>query len=172
MNTDLQTIRDFYDSTWFDMPFTNILNLEALILAMEDPRVISAFLDGNLTFSEAGSFFGVAKDNLLLGEEGGTSGPFAIIAGEKLDSNEWRSCYLHTGERGGMVVWRVQLPTRRYMIDSSLRSAYEIPLSGFLWSPGHHIYSTYPFPPQSLCHSSPILHFSTSDTHYTEGVEG
>jgi hypothetical protein len=168
MNPDLQTVRDFYNSTWLDMPFTNILNLEALFLAMDDPGVVSAFLDGNSTSSDIESFFGVAKDSLHLSEEGGTCGPFAIITGEKLDHNEWRSRYLHTGGHGGMVVWRVQSPTRRYMIDSSLRSAYEIPLSGFLWSPGHHVYSTYSFPPKSLSHSSPILRLSTSDIHYTE----
>jgi hypothetical protein len=167
MKVDLQTVRDFYNSTWLDMPFTNILNLEALFLAMEDPGVVSAFLDGNLPFSELGSFFGVAKDGLHLSEEG-TCGPFAIITGEKLDSNEWRSRYLHTGGHGGMVVWRVQSPTRRYVIDSSLRSAYEIPLSRFLWSAGRHVYSTYPDPPQSLSHSSPILRFSSSDILYTE----
>jgi len=104
MNADLQTACDFYDSTWLDMPFTNILNLEELSLAIEDPGVVSAFLDGNSTFSEPGYFFGVAKDSLHLNEEGGTCGPFAIITGERLDNNEWRSRYLHTGGHGGMVV--------------------------------------------------------------------
>jgi hypothetical protein len=169
MNADLQTVRDFYDSTWLDMPFTNILNLEALFLAMEDPGVVSAFLDGDLPSSELGSFLGVAKDTLHLSEEGGTCGPFAIITGEKLDHSEWRRHYLHTGRHGGMVVWKAQSPTKRYIIDSSLRTAYEIPLSGFLWSPGHHIYSTDLVPPQSLNHSSPILHFLPSSAiHYTE----
>jgi len=167
MNADLQTVRDFYDTTWLDMPFTNILNLEALFLAMNDPRVVSAFLD-NSTFAQPQSFFDAAKLSLYLCEEGGTCGPFAIITGEKLNSAEWESRYLHTGGHGGMIVWRVQSPTRRYIIDSSLRSAYEVPLSGFLWSPGHHVYSIYSNPPQLLRHSSPILHFSTSGIHYTE----
>jgi hypothetical protein len=94
MNADLKTVRDIYDSTWLDMPFTNILNLEALFLAIDNPGVVSAFLDGNLTSSVIKSFFGVAKHSLHLSEEGGTCGPFAIITGEKLDHSEWRSCYL------------------------------------------------------------------------------
>lgn len=38
MNADLKTVHGFYDSTWLDMPFTNILNLEALFLVMDDQR--------------------------------------------------------------------------------------------------------------------------------------
>jgi hypothetical protein len=165
MNANLKTVHDFYASTWLNMPFSNILNLEALFLAMDDPGVVSAFLDGNSAFSDIGSFFSVAKDGLHLSEEEGTCGSFAIITGEKLDCNGWSSHYVHTGGHGGMVGWTVQSPTRHYLIDSLLRSAYEIPLSGFLWSPGHHIYSTYLFAPPSPTgsHSLPILCFSSSD---------
>ncbi|EDR03527.1 uncharacterized protein LACBIDRAFT_331281 [Laccaria bicolor S238N-H82] len=171
VDADLQTVRDFYDSTWADMPFTNILNLEALLFqAGIGSRDILSFLDGNSPLSHLERFLTTAKDGLYLNEEGGTCEPFAVITGEKLDKNEWRMQYVHTGSHGGMVVWRAQSPTRRYLIDSSLRSALEIPLlAGFLWSPGHHhVYSTYLVRPQSATHSSPVLHFSDSRIYYTE----
>jgi hypothetical protein len=69
MSADLQAVHDLYNTTWLEMPFTNILNLEALFPAMDDPGVVSAFLDANSNFSGRESFFDAAKDGLWLSEE-------------------------------------------------------------------------------------------------------
>ena len=83
---------------------------------------------------------------------------FAIMVGEKLNREEWEVCYHHTGHHGAAVVRKFGSLQASYLVDSSLRSVYEIPATGSsLWGTRHQFYTHQTLP--SLPHNtSPIIY--------------
>jgi hypothetical protein len=111
-------------------------------------------------------FSNAVKDRTQLSTEGGTCGPFAIIAAEKLDQCQWVIRYLHTGSHGAAVVYQRGNPNVLYLMDSTLRSVYSIPPSRFLWSTGNHSYSVHQNPPHIPYAVSPVILRSANDHFY------
>jgi hypothetical protein len=127
----MQALRDAYNSTWLDMPFTNLITIEETFLEMDDMSVIRQWLAGRLGTSAVARFSKAVKDRTQLSTEGGTCGPFAIIAAEKLDQRQWVIRYLHTGSHGAAVVYQRGNPNVLYLMDSTLRSVYSIIFKNF-----------------------------------------
>jgi hypothetical protein len=136
MTTNLQIVCDAYDSTWLDIPFTNVINVDEWLMASPD---IAGFPDHRIGQNTT-HLSETVKTHFHLSEEGATCGPFAIIAAEKLNRDEWDIDYLHTGHHGATVVQKFTQPYITYLIDSSLQAVYKLPSTGYLWSSGNHIF--------------------------------
>lgn len=165
---DLFTIRAAYDSAWLELPFTNVNAIWEMLLAIKFANTTSRWLTGLLPHQRLTSFCDTAKSNIYLNEEGSTCGPFAVVVGEKLNPDEWKVDYLHTGRHGAAVAYKVKSPQVLYFVDSSTRSVYCIPSSRYLWSLGSHVYSIYSHPPSFPHVISPVVYRSLDPLYYTE----
>lgn len=106
------------------------------------------------------------KACFYLSEEGATCGPFAIIVAKKLSTDEWSVDYLHTGNHSATVVRNIRRPQFTYLIDSSLRAAYELPSTGYLWSSANHAFHVYGSYPPSPHGESPFVYRSNNSIIY------
>lgn len=85
-----------------------------------------------------------------------------------MNEDEWGITYVHTGRHGPTIVYKLNSPHDRYVVDSSLRSAYIIPVSSFLWSSGGHSYFIENYPPRLPYAISPVICRSADRFFYSE----
>ena len=159
MESDLQIICNAYDSTWLDVPFTNIPVIDKWLMVIHNRTRITDFIDHGIFPADTPH---AVKHQFHLSEEGATCGPFAIMVGEKLSGEEWQVCYHHTGHHGAAVVRRLGCSWASYLVDSSLRSVYEIPATGSsLWGTRHRFYTHQTLP--SLLHDTSLIIYVKND---------
>jgi hypothetical protein len=163
MESDLQVVRNVYDSMWLEVPFTNIPIIDEWLMVIHNGTCISDFIDHGI-FPVDTPY--IVKHQFHLSDEGATCEPFAIMVGEKLNREEWEVRYYHTGRHGAAVVRKLGSSQARYLVDSSLRSVYEIPAAGSsLWGTDHRFYTHQSLPP--LPHkASPIIYTRNNDILY------
>jgi hypothetical protein len=117
MESDLQVICNVYDSTWLDVPFTNIPTIDKWLMVLHNRTCISDFINDSIFPMDTPH---VMKHQFHLSKEGTTCRPFAIMVGEKLNRKEWEVCYYHTGCHSAAVVKKLGSSQVRYLVDSSL----------------------------------------------------
>ena len=150
MESDLQIVRNAYDSTWLDVPFTNIPVIDEWLMVIHNRTRIADFIDHGIFPADTPH---AVKRQFHLSEEGATCGPFAIMVGEKLSGEEWEVCYHHTEFHGAAVVRKFGSSRASYLIDSSLRSCTKFPpLDPFFGALGTSSTPTKPFRHYRMTH--------------------